>query len=454
MSIKSINPYNNELLKEYTPYSSEKLEKALELSEQAFKKWRRTSFEERKTLMLKCAQVLKSAQQELAKLIALEMGKPLKEAVGEVEKCASCCEYYAANAEKFLKDELVESDASKSLIAYQPLGTVFAIMPWNFPFWQVFRFAVPSIMAGNVGVLKHASNVPQCALAIEEVFHKAGFPEGVFQTLLIGSDKVEELIGHKVIKAVTLTGSDAVGAKVAGAAGKHIKKAVMELGGSDAFIVRADADLQFTVQKAVEARFINTGQSCIAAKRFIVNATVYDQFVKLLLEKVQTLKVGNPLEEGTNLGPLARPDLAKSLQEQVNKSVEQGAKILLDGGVKENDSAIFYPIILADVKPGMVAYHEELFGPVFTLIKVESDEEAVAIANDSMYGLGSSIWTKDGIKAEEMAKEIEAGSVFINGIVKSDSRLPFGGIKNSGYGRELSEAGIREFVNIKTIWIK
>ncbi len=454
MSIKSISPYNNELLKEYTPYTSQKLEQALELSEQAFKKWRRTSFEQRKTLMLKCAQVLKSAQQELGKLIALEMGKPLKEAVGEVEKCASCCEYYAANAEKFLKDELVESDASKSLIAYQPLGTVFAIMPWNFPFWQVFRFAVPSIMAGNVGVLKHASNVPQCALAIEEVFLKAGFPEGVFQTLLIGSDKVEELIAHKVIKAVTLTGSDAAGAKVAAAAGKHIKKAVMELGGSDAFIVRADADLQFTVQKAVEARLINTGQSCIAAKRFIVNVTVYDQFVKLLLEKVKTLKVGNPLDEGINLGPLARPDLAKSLQEQVNKSVEQGAKILLDGGVRENDSAIFYPILLADVKPGMVAYHEELFGPVFTLIKAQSDEEAVAIANDSIYGLGSSIWTKDNIKAEEMAKEIEAGSVFINGIVKSDSRLPFGGIKNSGYGRELSKAGIREFVNIKTIWIK
>lgn len=454
MSIKSINPYTNEVLKEYTPYTMDKLEQMLQLSEKAFKEWRKTSFAKRKELMLKCAEVLHSSKQDLGKLITLEMGKPLKDAISEIEKCAGCCEYYANNAESYLKDELVESDATKSLIAYQPLGTVLAIMPWNFPFWQVFRFAAPSIMAGNIGMLKHASNVPQCALAIEEVFCKAGFPEGVFQTILIGSDKVDELIGHNVIKAVTLTGSDAAGAKVAAEAGKHIKKAVMELGGSDPFIVRADVDIEFVAQKAVEARFINTGQSCIAAKRFIVNASIYDKFNKILVEKAKLMKLGNPLEEGVQLGPLARPDLAQSLQEQVNKSVEQGAKVLLDGGVKEKGSAVFYPVILADVKPGMLAYSEELFGPAFIVIKADSDEHAIAIANDSRYGLGSSIWTKDVAKAEEMAKEIEAGSVFVNGIVKSDSRLPFGGVKHSGFGRELSTVGIREFVNVKTIWIK
>ena len=454
MTIKSINPYTNELLKEYTPYTEEKQEQILTLSEKAFKEWRKTTFETRKKLMLKCREALISEQQELARLIALEMGKPIKEAISEVQKCAGCCEYYAANAEHFLKDVLVESDASKSYIAYQPLGAVLAIMPWNFPFWQVFRFAVPSIMAGNVGLLKHASNVPQCALAMEELFIKAGFPLGVFQTLLIGSEKVEELVGHKTIKAVTLTGSDVVGAKVASAAGKNIKKAVMELGGSDPFIVREDADLLYTVQKAVDSRLINTGQSCIAAKRFIVNTAVYDKFIELLVMKVKVLKVGDPFDEATNLGPLARQDLAASLQEQVRKSVEEGAKIVLDGGVKEKGSAVFYPVILADVKPGMTAYSEELFGPVFTIINAENDEEAIAIANDSRYGLGASVWTKDNAKAEAMAKEIESGSVFINGIVKSDSRLPFGGIKSSGYGRELSEVGIKEFVNVKTVWIK
>jgi len=454
MTIKSINPYNNEVLQEYTPYTEEKLGQLLEVSEKTFKEWRKTSFEHRKTLMLNCMKELLSSQQRLAKLIALEMGKPLKEALSEVQKCAGCCEYYAANAEHFLKDEPIESDASKSFVTYQPLGAVLAIMPWNFPFWQVIRFAAPSIMAGNVALLKHASNVPQCALALEELFRKTGFPEGVFQILLIGSEKVEELIGHKTIKAVTLTGSDIVGAKVASAAGKNIKKAVMELGGSDPFIVRADADLPFTVQKAVDSRLINTGQSCIAAKRFIVNAAVYDKFIELLVTKVKELKVGDPFDEATSLGPLARPDLAASLYDQVKRSVEEGAKLVLDGGVKENGSAIFYPVILADVKSGMTAYSEELFGPVFTIIKAENDEDAIAIANDSRYGLGSSIWTKDSLKAEVMAKEIESGSVFINGIVKSDSRLPFGGIKNSGYGRELSEAGIKEFVNIKTVWIK
>jgi len=454
MSIKSINPYNNQVLKEYTSYSTEKLEQMLQQSEQTFKQWRKTSFAERKKLMLKAAEVLNSTKQELGKLISLEMGKPIKDSISEIEKCAGCCEYYANNADNYLKEEIIKTDASKSMIAYHPIGTVLAIMTWNFPFWTVFRFAAPSIMAGNVGILKHASNVPQCALAIEEVFDKAGFPKGVFQTALIGSEKINDLISHKVIKAVTLTGSDIAGAQVASEAGKNIKKAVMELGGSDAFIVRADVDLEFAVAGAVKGRFINTGQSCIASKRFIVNAAIYEKFNELLVEKVKAMKVGNPLEDGVQLGPLARPDLAKSLQEQVNKSVQQGAKVLLEGGVKEKGSAVFYPILLADVKPGMVAYSEELFGPVFTIIKAGSDEEAVAIANDSKYGLGASIWTKDIVKAEEMAKDIEAGSVFINNIVKSDSRLPFGGVKHSGFGRELSTVGIREFVNVKTIWIK
>jgi succinate-semialdehyde dehydrogenase / glutarate-semialdehyde dehydrogenase len=429
------------------------MDQALSKADSAFRKWKQVSFKERAGLMKSCASYLKDHKKDLAKLMVLEMGKPIREAIAEIEKCALACEYYAENAEVFLADKKISSDASSSYVSYEPLGCILAVMPWNFPFWQVFRFAAPSLMAGNVGILKHASNVPQCALAIEEIFIKAGFPEGVFQTLLIGSSKVEYLISNPVVKAVTLTGSEKAGSEVAALAGKYIKKSVLELGGSDPFIVLKDAELETAAATAVKSRMINTGQSCIAAKRFIVVKEIAEAFTQKMAEKMKKLKIGNPMEEATEVGTIAREDLVQSLLDQINKSVEKGAKIILGGDRPEMKGAFLNPAILTNVKPGMPAYEEEMFGPVASIIIAEDETDAIRIANDSRFGLAGAIWTKDQARGERLARLVESGSVFVNGMVKSDPRLPFGGIKSSGYGRELSIAGIHEFVNIKTIWI-
>ena len=453
MSIKSINPADNTLLKSYDYLTDEDLDKALDLADETFKSWRKTSFPERSRLLEKCADLLEKDNRHYAELMTLEMGKPIKQAIAEIKKCAAACRFYAQHAETFLKDELMETEASKSFVSYEPLGAVLAIMPWNFPYWQVFRFAAPALMAGNVGILKHASNVPQCALAIEEVFLKAGFPAGAFTTLLIPSEKVEMLIRDDRIKAVTLTGSEAAGASVAQQAGREIKKTVLELGGSDPFIILADADLDKAVETAVNSRLINTGQSCIAAKRFMVEAPIADAFLQKMKSAMQAKKTGNPLEEDCDYGPLARQDLARDLQKQVDESVAKGAEIYLAGGHQNPDTAYFHPMILTGIKPGMPAYEDELFGPVALVFVVKDTAEAISIANDHRYGLGATIFTRDVANGEKLARQIESGNVFINAMVQSSPALPFGGIKKSGYGRELSYVGIREFVNQKTIWI-
>ena len=451
--IRSINPFNNELLKEFKEHSQKEIDAILVNSGKAFEAWKYSSFAERSSLMKRCSANLLENKTRIAGLISLEMGKPMGQSIAEVEKCAAACEFYAENAESFLKDEFIESDASKSLVSFEPLGCILAVMPWNFPLWQVFRFAAPALMAGNVALLKHSSNVPQCSLAIEQIFRESGFPENVFQTLLIGSSKVSYLIEHPVVKATTLTGSEKAGSEVAMIAGKNIKKSVLELGGSDCFIVLKDADLDKTAKVAVKSRMINTGQSCIAAKRFIVEEEVYDEFLQMMKENMETLKIGNPLDEATELGPIAREDLAVGLLKQVEESVKKGAKIFWGGGRPSQKGAFVNPVILTDVKPGIPAYEEEFFGPVAIVLKAKDEDDAIRIANDSKFGLGGSIWTKNSEKGVALARRVEAGAVFVNGMVKSDPRLPFGGIKKSGYGRELSYFGIREFVNIKTIWV-
>lgn len=454
MAIETINPATGELVKKFDELSSDEVRIEVEKSHDAFPKWRTTSFTERKKLMLNAAKILKEKKQKYGEILTLEMGKPIKQAIAEVEKCAWVCEYYANNAETILKNEVVETDASESFVRFDPLGVVLAVMPWNFPFWQVFRFAAPALMAGNVGVLKHASNVPMSALAIEEIFIAAVFPQNCFKTLLIGSSLVSEIINHPYIKAATLTGSEHAGQKVAEACGKQLKKTVMELGGSDPFIVLDDADIDDAVNTAVTARLINNGQSCIAAKRFIVVEKSYNEFENKFVEKMSSTKTGDPMDESTELGPMAREDLLNELHQQVEESVKKGAKVLT-GGKRLDMKGCYYPAtVLADVKPGMTAYSEELFGPVASLIKAKDTEDAIRIANDTDFGLGASLWTKDLDKAKTLAGKIESGSVFINGMVKSDPRLPFGGVKISGYGRELSHYGIKEFVNIKTVWIK
>jgi succinate-semialdehyde dehydrogenase / glutarate-semialdehyde dehydrogenase len=452
--IKSINPFNNFLLKEFKEYDLQKIDEILLNAEVAFEKWKKTGFDDRSKLMNQCAVQLRQDKKHLAELMVLEMGKPVKEALAEIEKCALACEFYSQNAKKFLADELVESDASKSFINYAPLGCILAVMPWNFPFWQVFRFAAPALMAGNVALLKHASNVPQCALAIEDVFIKAGFPAGIFQTMLIGSSKVKYIIDHKAVKAVTLTGSEKAGAEVASIAAMNIKKSVLELGGSDPFIVLNDADIDLAADIAVKSRMINTGQSCIAAKRFIVVKEVLDEFTEKMISNIKKLKMGDPMDESTDLGTIAREDLVKPLLDQIGKSIEMGAKVLLGGDRPAIQGAFLNPTVLANVAPGMPAYEEEIFGPVASIIRALDEADAIRIANDSRYGLGGSIWTRDQKKGERLAKMVDSGAVFVNGMVKSDPHLPFGGIKNSGYGRELSYIGIREFVNIKTVWIR
>jgi len=451
----SINPATDEIIREYKEYSLDEVNDIIKKVDQSFKEWKNTSFSHRSDLMKKAAQVLRNDKEYYSELMTLEMGKPILQSYAEVEKCAWVCDYYADNAKSFLEDEIVETDASKSFITYNPLGIVLAVMPWNFPFWQVFRFAAPALMAGNAGVLKHSSNVSGCALAIEEVFKKAGFPEYLFRTLLIQSKSVEMVINNPLVKAVTLTGSTPAGKAVASTAGKALKKSVLELGGSDPYIILEDADINATAETCVTSRLINGGQSCIAAKRFIVVEKIYDEFVSKFKEIMKTKKMGNPMDEKIDVGPQARIDLRDELHQQVLDSVKKGAKLILGGIIPDIKGAFYPPSILVDVVKGMPAYDDELFGPVAAIIKVKDEEEAISVANDSVFGLGAAVFTNDNSRGEQLAKtKIDAGACFVNSFVKSDPRLPFGGIKESGYGRELSYFGIREFVNIKSVYVK
>ena len=459
MPISSINPATAELLQTFDALTEQETEAKLSRAAETFRSYGRTSVAERAPLMARAAEIVESEKKTLARLMTLEMGKPISAAVQEAEKCAWVCRYYAENAANDLADEVVETNATKSYVRFQPLGAVLAIMPWNFPFWQVFRFAAPALMAGNVGLLKHASNVPQCALAIEDIFRRAGFPEGAFQTLLIGSEAVQSLLADRRVAAATLTGSEPAGRSVASFAGKHIKKMVLELGGSDPFIVMPSADFESAVVTAVKARTINNGQSCIAAKRFIVHDQIFPDFEKRFVAAMKELRIGDPLIDATDIGPLATPQILKDLEEQVQVSVAAGAKILtggrratLSGGLERGN--FYEPTVLTDIPKGSPAYADEIFGPVASLFRVRTIDEAIELANATTFGLGSSAWTSDPTERERFINELEAGSVFINGMVASDPRLPFGGVRNSGYGRELSYFGIREFVNIKTVWIK
>ncbi|WP_429886521.1 NAD-dependent succinate-semialdehyde dehydrogenase [Geoalkalibacter halelectricus] len=454
MALESINPATGELLEKFDEWSPGKTQETLAAVDLAWRDWRRTSFAERAANLRRAAQVLRQNKDEYARIMALEMGKPITSGRAEVDKCAWVCDYYAENAAAMLADEPAQSDGSRSYVAFRPLGMILAVMPWNFPFWQVFRFAAPALMAGNTGVLKHSSNVPRCALAIEDVFRQAGFPENVFRTLMIGANQVETVVENELIKALTLTGSEAAGRKVAAKAGEMLKKVVLELGGSDPFIVLADADVEDSAETAAKSRCINSGQSCIAAKRFIIEAEIYDRWLEKFRGAMAALVVGDPLNEQTQVGPQAREDLMLELHGQVETSLAKGAELLLGGKPLKRKGYFYPPTILAEVKPGMPAYHEELFGPVASVIRVQSAEEAVEVANATPFGLGGSVWTRDSSKGETLAARIEAGAVFVNGLVKSDPRLPFGGIKNSGFGRELSHYGIRQFVNIQAVWVK
>lgn len=451
--IQSINPATEKVLRTFEPHSKGQAGKALAQASRTFHDWRRTTLAHRSDLMLKAADYLRRHKARFASIMTAEMGKPIVESESEVEKCAWNCDYFAEHAEEFLRDQPYVSGASESYVQFNPLGTILAIMPWNFPFWQVFRFAAPAVMAGNTAILKHASNVPQCAVAIEEIFREAGFPEGSFRSLLIPNSMVPHLIQDPAIAAVTLTGSELAGSQVASEAGRCVKKTVLELGGSDPFIVLKDADLEAASHTGVRARYQNTGQSCIAAKRFIVVEAVYEEFLERFVGAVRALRVGDPMERTTQLGPLARRDLIDELERQVNDSLRQGARLMTGGKRMPGKGYFFEPTVLTEVRSGMPASHEEVFGPVAAMMKVRNAEEAVHIANSSAYGLGCSLWTSDLPSARRLAREIESGQVFVNGMVASDPRLPFGGIKCSGYGRELSEFGIREFMNIQTVWI-
>ncbi|MGK7925909.1 MAG: NAD-dependent succinate-semialdehyde dehydrogenase [Spirulina sp.] len=454
MAIATINPANGETLKTFTPLTAEEIETKLAKAESVFASYRKTKMSDRAGWLYNAADLLEKNAAEYGKIMTLEMGKPIKGAIAEAKKCALVCRYYADNGADFLKDLPGESDGSSAFMRYQPLGVVLAVMPWNFPFWQVFRFAAPALMAGNVGLLKHASNVPQCAIAIEEIISQAGFPDGVFQTLLIGASQVEAIVADDRVQAATLTGSEPAGASLASTAGKHIKKTVLELGGSDPFIVLDSADIDGAVATGTTARMLNNGQSCIAAKRFIVSEAVADEFEAKLLAQFQTLKVGDPMLEETDIGPLATASIRDEIATQVQKSVEMGAKVLIGGKPLEGKGNFYPPTILSEIPAGSPADIEEFFGPVALFFRVKNLEEAIALANATPLGLGASVWTNDEKERDRAIEEIEAGAVFVNGLVKSDPRLPFGGIKRSGYGRELSIQGIHEFVNIKTIWIK
>lgn len=457
MSMQSINPTNGKITKLYEEDTETATAGKIRQSQSAWLNWRDSDFASRSILMNSLAEELFRERKSLAGLMALEMGKPLKDGISEIEKCASVCKFYALEAEGFLKDQLVDTDASKSYVSFQPLGVVLAIMPWNFPFWQVFRFLAPALMAGNCGLLKHASNVPGCAMAIESLVEAAGFPDHVFQTLMIGSKAVSKVIAEPIVTAITLTGSTEAGMKVAAQAGALLKKTVLELGGSDAYLVLADADLEEAAEICVRSRLINNGQSCIAAKRFIIVKEIEKEFTALFVEKMKKRKLGDPLEEGIDLGPMARADLRDTLHQQVLSNISKGAKCLLGGTIPSfNGNHAFYePTVLAGIKKGMPAYTEEMFGPVASLLSARDIDQAIALANDTSFGLGAAVFTKNGSLGEEIARTgLQAGSCFVNSLVRSDPRLPFGGIKHSGYGRELGSFGIQEFVNIKTVYIK
>jgi len=453
MAIATVNPATGEVVQTFHALSEAEIEKKLQLAVSAFRKERKTSFAERARRMTKAAEILERDKEKYGRLMTLEMGKPLKAAIAEAAKCATGCRYYAENAEKFLKDEVVDTGAKKSFIRYLPIGPILAVMPWNFPFWQVFRFAAPALMAGNVALLKHASNVPQCALAIEEVFREAGFPEGVFQTLLIGSQQVDAVLNDPRVVAATLTGSEQAGIQVGMAAAKRIKKVVLELGGSDPFIVMPSANLDEAVETAVQARVQNNGQSCIAAKRFIIAEPIAAEFERKFVKRMENLRVGDPFDDQTELGPLSTADAVKSLDADVKKTVDAGAKVLTGGHPLQLPGNYYAPTVLTNIPKESPAYREEFFGPVASLFRVKDLNEAIRLANDSRFGLGASAWTNDDREREQLINELEAGMVFINKMVASDPRVPFGGVKHSGHGRELGVHGIREFVNIKTVWI-
>jgi succinate-semialdehyde dehydrogenase / glutarate-semialdehyde dehydrogenase len=453
MAIATINPATGKTVRVFAPFSAARVSECLDRAANAYRAHRGTPFPERAKRMRKAGEILDAECRELGRVMTLEMGKPIGAAIAEAEKCATACRYYAENAERFLADQPVKMEGGKSWVAFQPIGVVLAIMPWNFPFWQVFRFAAPALMAGNAGILKHASNVPQCALAIEDVFRRAGFSDGIFQTLLIGSELVEGILADKRVAAVTLTGSEGAGRSVAAAAGKNLKKSVMELGGSDPFVVMPSADLEQAVSTAVTARMINNGQSCIAAKRFIVHEKIYDEFLKRFVAGVSAIRVGDPMDEKTQLGPLATGAIRDGLDNQVKASVAAGAR-LATGGKKLEGAGFFYaPTVLTDIPPNAPAAQEELFGPVASVFKAKDLADAIRLANGTSFGLGASAWTRDATERDAFIAEIESGLLFLNGMVVSDARLPFGGVKNSGFGRELGEFGIREFVNIKSVRI-
>jgi succinate-semialdehyde dehydrogenase/glutarate-semialdehyde dehydrogenase len=453
--IKSINPATEEEIKSYKEMEPSLIESIINETNSTFLNWKNTDFPVRKARMKNAAGILQDNKKYYAELMTLEMGKPIKQSISEVEKCAWVCDYFADNAELFLKDQLIETDASKSFVTYQPLGVVLAIMPWNFPFWQVFRFAAPNIMAGNSGILKHSSNVTGCSLAIEEIFRESGFPENLFRTLIVSSNKVEAIIKDRNIAAVTITGSVGAGRSVASIAGSALKKTVLELGGSDPYLVLEDADLEKSAEICVNSRLINGGQSCIAAKRFIIVEKIYKDFENLFVEEMKKKKMGDPFDESNDLGPQASKGLRDELHEQVVKSIDKGARLLLGGDIPAMAGAYYPPTVLINAAPGMPAYDEELFGPVAALIKVKDETEGIKIANDTRFGLGSAVFTSDIRRGEIIAsKELVSGCCFVNDSVKSDPRLPFGGVKESGYGRELSAFGIKEFVNIKAVYVR
>jgi succinate-semialdehyde dehydrogenase/glutarate-semialdehyde dehydrogenase len=454
MPLTAINPATDEILNEYEEMTAREAADTISQVDAASGGWRNTSISERAILMSAAGQILQDRADEYARLMAAEMGKPITQGRAEAEKCAWVCDYYATNAAGFLDAEAVETDASKSFVTYQALGAVLAVMPWNFPFWQVFRFAAPALMAGNVGLLKHASNVPGCAIAIQDVFAQAGFPENVFRTLLVGSKQVDAIIAHPMVRAVTLTGSTPAGQAVARKAGELLKKSVLELGGSDPYVILSDADTEAAARICAKSRLTNSGQSCIAAKRFIVVASQREEFEQLFVQNMQAAKVGDPMRDDTEVGPLARTDLRTELHDQVVRSIDSGARCLLGGEIPDGAGAFYPPTVLTDVRKGMAAFDEELFGPVAAIVTVPDDDAAIDVANDSNFGLGAAVFTSDIERGERIATEqLEAGSCFVNALVKSDPRLPFGGIKESGYGRELSHFGIREFVNIKTVYV-
>jgi succinate-semialdehyde dehydrogenase/glutarate-semialdehyde dehydrogenase len=450
----ALNPATGEVIREYEETPEEGVERKIREAYEAHLDWKRTPFSHRAELMRQVARILRGRAREFGELMTAEMGKPIAGALAEAEKSAWVCDYYASGAQDFLAPKEVETDATKSFVSFQPLGVILAVMPWNFPFWQVFRFAAPNLMAGNAGILKHASNVPGCALAIEEVFQEAGFPEGLFGSLLIPGPRVESVIEHPLVRGVTLTGSTPAGVSVAAKAGAVLKKTVLELGGSDPYLILEDADLDSAVPACTTARLINSGQSCIAAKRFVVVEAVRQEFEERFVSAMAAAKMGDPMDKDTLVGPQARSDLRDELHDQVTRSLKQGARLLLGGEVPEGPGAYYPPTVLTDVRPGMPAYSEELFGPVAAVVPVEDEAEAIRVANDADFGLGAAVFTADVEKGTRIAtEELEAGACFVNAFVRSDPRLPFGGVKESGYGRELSPFGILEFVNIKTVWV-